>query len=629
VFVGDQPFPPSATTLASASTPADAGTRDETRLPSFAGHSLDGKPLSTKDFAGKRLILFCFNPSIEQAAAFAQALAKVAPERSRYNFAIAAVALGLDPAKARAFVGRFGLDVPIFDDSDGDIAMRLGLQSPVVLVGSDADGRVGLVTGGVEHEHGASAAAIEARIREFLRLPAPDAVADGRLDEHPSAPLFEADRVDGRGRFRLRDLDGKPVVLVFFLSTCPHCQQALHFFGEQLARLPEGARPAFVGVAIDKETYDVDDTLRDAKLDFFAPLADPGHEIATAYGAFAGVPDVVLIDANGRIVFRNMGWNAVHDPDLLRMWLARLAGIDVPMLVSSDGYSGNDSCAVCHSKEAATWRFTAHATAFDTLVTRGADHDAKCIGCHVVGFGAPRGFSEIARQSYLEDVGCETCHGRGGGHERNHVGAPAGAPAADYRAACLHCHDAEHSLGFRYEEHLPLVSHALIAALGDSERAALVAGRERPRDLLPTTSDFIGSAACRACHEHEYDVWSSSAHARSVESLRRKDKEADDACLPCHVTGYGRPGGFPADASVLAHEDLARVGCESCHGPGAEHVRGAGKLGVGVVKLGDKCDSCVILQICGSCHDDANDPGFRFEVERKIDLQRHGPQATK
>jgi hypothetical protein len=42
------------------------------------------------------------------------------------------------------------------------------------------------------------------------------------------------------------------------------------------------------------------------------------------------------------------------------------------------------------------------------------------------------------------------------------------------------------------------------------------------------------------------------------------------------------------------------------------------------VSLGDKCDSCVILQICGSCHDDANDPGFEFEVIDKIEKQRHG-----
>jgi len=51
-----------------------------------------------------------------------------------------------------------------------------------------------------------------------------------------------------------------------------------------------------------------------------------------------------------------------------------------------------------------------------------------------------------------------------------------------------------------------------------------------------------------------------------------------------------------------------------------------------IISLGDKCDSCVILQICGSCHDAENDPDFEFSVEQKIDAQRHGtiePAAGK
>jgi hypothetical protein len=40
----------------------------------------------------------------------------------------------------------------------------------------------------------------------------------------------------------------------------------------------------------------------------------------------------------------------------------------------------------------------------------------------------------------------------------------------------------------------------------------------------------------------------------------------------------------------------------------------------------------VILQICGGCHDEANDPGFEFRVEEKIEAQRHGtiePSSTR
>jgi peroxiredoxin len=603
----------------------DAAHKEVPPLPSFEGRTLDGKPLSTRSFPGQRLILFCFNPGVDHAADYAKALARVSPERGRHNFAIVGVAMGLEPAKARAFAAANKLDFPIFDDSDGDIAATLGLQSPLMLVGSDADGRVGLAVLGMEHDEASpSAATIEGRVRDYLRLPRAGAVADGELDDLPMAPPFEAKRLDG-GTFRLADAKGRPVVLTFFLSTCSHCQDALRFFRDELARLPENARPVFVGVAIDNRTYSVESTLKEKKLDFFPVLTDEDRALQTAYGSFAKVPDILLVDAAGRIAYRETGWEGSHDPDVMRMRLARLTGREAPMLLSRNGFSGNDACAVCHAAETATWRFTEHASAFDTLVTRAADRDAKCVGCHVVGFGETGGWSPAGREEHLEDVGCESCHGRGGGHLEPRAKKTAAAAPTDYRAACARCHDATHSLGFQYETFLPKVSHAAIAALGPAERAKLVAEQDRPRDLLPKTSAFAGSAACRSCHEKEYDVWSRSAHARSVESLRKEGKDDEAKCLSCHVTGYARPGGFPDKGKARSHEDLARVGCESCHGPGAEHVKAEGKQPAGVVKLGDKCDSCVILQICGSCHDDANDPGFRFQVKQKIEAQRHGP----
>ena len=613
---------------ASASTnPSNAkaaNARDEPRLPSFEGRTLDGKLLSTTSFSGKRLVLLCFNPGVEQSAAYAEALVRLASERSRYNFEIAAVAMGLDPANARAFAAKLGLDFPIFDDSTGSIAVRLNLPSPLVLLATDAEGRVGLGMVAYEEQPAVPAAAVEARVREYLRLPGAGAAASGELDQRPKAPLFEAKRMGGGDRFRLSDLSGKPVVLVFFLPTCPHCQDALRFFKSELPPIPEKIRPVLVGVSMDSEPYEVEPTLKAKKLDFFPVLSDPDREIATAYGSFAGVPDIVLIDATGRIVYRRRGWSEERDPKLMRMHLARLAGTEVPMLLEPDGYSGSESCAVCHRAEAATWRFTDHSIAFDSLVTGGAEHDPKCVGCHVVGFGTPGGYSEAGRQQYLENVGCESCHGPGGGHLTARSKTAAAKATGDYRLVCERCHDAQHSLGFNYESFLPKISHSAIAALDDAKRERLVAGRGRPRDLLPTSSAIVGSSACKICHEREYAVWSRSAHARSVESLRKDRKDADAECLRCHVTGYGRPGGFPDKGPVRSHEDLARVGCESCHGPGAEHVKD-GKLLGSIVKLGDKCDSCVILQICGACHDDANDPGFRFNVSRAIDAQRHGP----
>lgn len=616
-----------ASSAATASGGKDGAHAQTPPLPDFGGRTLDGKPLSTDSFPGKRLIVFCFNPGVDQAATYAEAVARVSSERARNNFAILGVGMGLDAGKSREFAAKFGLDFPIFDDSEGHIAEKLGLQSPLMLVGTDAEGRVGFAVVGFEHDDSRSAAALEAGIRDYLRLPRGGAVVDGKLEDLPMAPSFEAERIDGGAPVRSADLAGKPVVLTFFQSTCPHCQAALRFFKSELARLPEKARPVFVGIATDSRSYSVQSALEEKKIDFFPALTDPDRKIATAYGAFARVPDILLIDASGRIVFRDTGWDDKHDPDLMRMRLARLTGGKVPMLLARDGFSGNDVCATCHPAEAATWRFTEHAFAFDTLVTRAADHDPKCVGCHVVGFGEHGGYSLAGKEEHLEDVGCEDCHGKGGGHLEAKPKV-ASTAAVDYRKACEKCHDPQHSLGFDYATFLPKISHSAIAAMDSTERARRVADRGKPRDLLPKTSAFVGSSACQSCHLKEYGVWSRGAHARSVESLRKKGKDGDTKCVSCHVTGYGRPGGFPAGAPVRAHEDLARVGCESCHGPGAEHVKDGGKHPAGIVKLGDKCDSCVILQICGSCHDDANDPAFRFNVERKIEAQWHGPKDT-
>jgi hypothetical protein len=163
-----------------------------------------------------------------------------------------------------------------------------------------------------------------------------------------------------------------------------------------------------------------------------------------------------------------------------------------------------------------------------------------------------------------------------------------------------------------------------VTTLSLEERQALLEKIGAPRDVLQTNAEHIGSDACRGCHASEYETWVASPHAASVATLSKRGESTNADCLACHTTGFGRPGGFPKDGLMQSNTDLARVGCESCHGPGAEHARQSTPKTGNIVSLGDKCDSCVILQICGRCHDEANDPGFEFEVIEKINAQRHG-----
>jgi len=617
-----------ALALAAALAAGAAPARQERPLPAFEGIAFDGRPVSVSEFLGRRLLVLFLRAGEADAAQLARAGAALAPRRGEHNFEILGVVSGADPgaqeALAQAASGAFAL----VRDPGGAYGARIGVRSPAAALLVDAEGFVvrGSDLAGVTGRDAAGILAGE--LREWLRIPEARGTS-GELEAggRPAAPDFRAARLDGGPPFELASLRGKPAVLIFFLHTCPHCHHALSALKEQLAALPEDARPALLGVSLATRADEVQARLAADGLDFFPVLVDPDEKIRAAYAAQSGVPVLVLIDRDGRIAWRTDGWRDDRDPALLRMRLAILAGRPPPMLLHATGYSGDEFCATCHRDEHDTWLLTKHAEAYDTLVRHGAERNAECVGCHVVGFGKPGGFDLARPARELEGVGCETCHGRGGPHL-----SPGLVQGGDYAPVCLGCHDPKHSLGFEYASFLPRVSHAAnaeLASLPAAEKQRLLAEKRARREaLLPTHAAFVGSAACQSCHAAEHAVWAAHPHARAFETLAAKGKQADPACQSCHTTGFGK-GGFPPGGSAARHAALAGVGCESCHGPGGEHVKPDARKRGSILALADKCDSCVILQICGSCHDTANDPGFEYEVKAKIEAQRHGAAAGR
>jgi peroxiredoxin len=596
--------------------PAAAAPREEKPLPAFEGTTLDGKRLSIAELLGKRLLVLFVQPGAPDAAAIVAAARAVSPARSASHFEIVAIARGTDETALRALP----LDFQVLRDPQGAYGAQLGLRSTSAAVLVDAEGYVvrGTEYGGVPAQ--ALSGVAEGDFREWLRLPAGEA-AGPDVEERPAAPAFVAQSLSGAEKLDSASLRGKPAVLIFFLHTCPHCHHALEAMKGQLAALPEAKRPQLVAVSIVARQSDVEEALKEAKLDFFPVWTDGDEKIRAAYGALTGVPVIFGIDAAGRIQWRVDGWRDDRDPPLMKMRLAILAGEKAPMLLHSTGYSGDEFCATCHASQHDTWLTTKHADAFDTLVRHGADRNAECVGCHVVGFGKPGGYDLAKPAAELEGVGCETCHGRGGPHL-----SPGAAPGGNYAATCLACHDPKHSLGFDYATFLPRVSHAANAALAslpaEERRKRLVEQRARRDALLPTRAAYVGSDACKSCHTAEHAKWAVHPHASALTTLAHAGKADDTTCVGCHTTGYGK-GGFPAGGKPAEHAAFAGVGCESCHGPGGDHVKAdAPKKGT-IVSLADKCDSCVILQVCGSCHDPANDPGFEYEVKDKIQAQRH------
>jgi hypothetical protein len=89
------------------------------------------------------------------------------------------------------------------------------------------------------------------------------------------------------------------------------------------------------------------------------------------------------------------------------------------------------------------------------------------------------------------------------------------------------------------------------------------------------TPTFVGSQACKKCHEGAYDIWTNTPHSHAYEKLVVKAKQPslrqyDPECIVCHTVGFGYQSGFVTEEKT---PKLTGVGCESCHGPGSEHAR--------------------------------------------------------
>ncbi|MCA9003286.1 MAG: cytochrome c family protein [Planctomycetes bacterium] len=125
-------------------------------------------------------------------------------------------------------------------------------------------------------------------------------------------------------------------------------------------------------------------------------------------------------------------------------------------------------------------------------------------------------------------------------------------------------------------------SNSLAAApqLGDSDCARL------------EDAEFTGSDSCKKCHFKQHMSWKKTEMASAFETLLpgkkeeakkkagldvSKDYSQDASCLPCHTTGYGKKGGYPAlvagkawtEEETKRAKEMQGVQCESCHGPGS------------------------------------------------------------
>ncbi len=90
------------------------------------------------------------------------------------------------------------------------------------------------------------------------------------------------------------------------------------------------------------------------------------------------------------------------------------------------------------------------------------------------------------------------------------------------------------------------------------------------RGYAADKAEYAGAETCKGCHEEYYGAFAKSAHGK---------KAVPDS---------------PAN----------REGCESCHGPGAEHSTKGGGKGVAIFGFGRGADPNARSAKCLACHED-------------------------
>ncbi len=127
---------------------------------------------------------------------------------------------------------------------------------------------------------------------------------------------------------------------------------------------------------------------------------------------------------------------------------------------SPDHFLGAEVCERCHTAEAAQWKSTAHAHAWQTLVDAKKDANPDCVKCHVLGYNQPGGFVNATATTNLSNVQCESCHGMGTQHE-----AFATAHRGITEATCRGCHTSSTSPKFDFAVYSPHVMHKFAGTL--------------------------------------------------------------------------------------------------------------------------------------------------------------------
>jgi DmsE family decaheme c-type cytochrome len=235
--------------------------------------------------------------------------------------------------------------------------------------------------------------------------------------------------------------------------------------------------------------------------------------------------------------------------------------------VDAAQYAGSDSCAECHSGEAALFSVTAHRK---TLSEHMALDKRGCEACHG-GARAHVEFHKTAAQLFKDgkDAEATALYNDEAKAKAAKMRDLEGLPAAEASATCLKCHEGEQGrseerFNFRRSEHSRHGVSCLDCHSSHSPKRTEFLLRDTQPDMCYTChadqkASFAkpfhhkvpeGGLKCSDCHNQ---------HGGFLSKQLRSWVGSDVTCLKCHAD---KAGPF-----VYEHAPVKVEGCQACHTP--------------------------------------------------------------
>jgi thiol-disulfide isomerase/thioredoxin len=121
-----------------------------------------------------------------------------------------------------------------------------------------------------------------------------------------AAPGFSLSGVDGT-KVDLASYKGKVVLLDFWASWCPPCRAAIPHLVELQQTLGAQGFQA-IGLNLDENPADLSSFLNENPVNY--PVAKADDAVRAAYGGVSAIPQIFLVDRQGRIRERYQGFTA-------------------------------------------------------------------------------------------------------------------------------------------------------------------------------------------------------------------------------------------------------------------------------------------------------------------------------